>query len=102
MKGKPYIMDDGRIGHVELTIGDSLLMMADAFPEVNVELPTPGRAVPCRCIWRCRTATPWPQRPFGKGFVWIEAQNRPVMVDRPPSATLMDIAGSSTPEVSVG
>ena len=43
VKGKPYIMDDGRIGHVELTIGDSLLMMADAFPEVNVEPPDPRK-----------------------------------------------------------
>ncbi len=47
VKGKPYVMDDGRIGHVELTIGDSLLMMADSFPEVDVEPPDPmkGSAV---------------------------------------------------------
>src|SRR4029453_9923332 len=47
VKGKPYVMDDGRIGHVELTIGDSLLMMADSFPEVDAEPPDPmkGSAV---------------------------------------------------------
>jgi PhnB protein len=47
VKGKPYVMDDGRIGHVELRIGDSLLMMADPFPEVDVEPPDPttGSAV---------------------------------------------------------
>jgi PhnB protein len=47
VKGKPYVMDDGRIGHVELTVGDSLLMMADPFPEVDVEPPDPssGNAV---------------------------------------------------------
>lgn len=39
---KPYVMDDGRIGHVELKIGDALLMMADSFPEVNVEPPDPS------------------------------------------------------------
>ena len=43
VKGKPYVMDDGRIGHVELTIGDSLLMMADPFPEVDVEAPDPNK-----------------------------------------------------------
>jgi PhnB protein len=42
VSGKPYVMDDGRIGHVELKIGDALLMMADPFPEVNVEPPDPS------------------------------------------------------------
>ena len=47
LSGKPYTMDDGRIGHVELKIGDALLMMADPFPEVDVEPPDPstGHAV---------------------------------------------------------
>jgi uncharacterized glyoxalase superfamily protein PhnB len=39
VKGKPYVMDDGRIGHVEVNIAGSLLMMADPFPEVDVEPP---------------------------------------------------------------
>jgi PhnB protein len=39
VKGEPYVMDDGRIGHVELTISGSLLMMADPFPEVDAEPP---------------------------------------------------------------
>jgi PhnB protein len=43
VKGKPYVMEDGRIGHVELIIGDVLLMMADPFPEVDVEPPDPSR-----------------------------------------------------------
>ena len=43
VRGKPFVMDDGRVGHVELEIGGSLLMMADAFPEVNVEPPDPSR-----------------------------------------------------------
>ena len=43
VKGKPYVMDDGRIGHVELLIGDALLMMADPFPEVDVEPPDPSK-----------------------------------------------------------
>ena len=42
VKGEPYLMDDGRIGHVELMIDDALLMMADPFPEVNVEPPNPS------------------------------------------------------------
>jgi uncharacterized glyoxalase superfamily protein PhnB len=42
VKGTPYVMDDGRIGHVELEIGDALMMMADPFPEVDVEPPQPS------------------------------------------------------------
>jgi PhnB protein len=43
VNGQPYLMDDGRVGHVELDIGGSLLMMADPFPEVDVEPPDPTR-----------------------------------------------------------
>ena len=47
LKDQPYVMDDGRVGHVELMIGDARLMMADPFPEVDVEPPDPthGSAV---------------------------------------------------------
>ena len=47
VQNEPYVMDDGRIGHAELKIGEALLMMADSFPEVNVEPPDPthGSAV---------------------------------------------------------
>ena len=37
---EPLVMDDGRIGHVELAIGDSVLLMADEFPEIGVRAPT--------------------------------------------------------------
>jgi PhnB protein len=40
--GEPYVMDDGRVGHVELDIGGSVLMMADPFPEVDVAPPDPS------------------------------------------------------------
>ena len=39
-------MEDGRIGHVELSINGSLLMMADPFPEVDVEPPDPSSGAP--------------------------------------------------------
>lgn len=38
-RGEPYIMDDGRIGHAELAIGDSVLMLADEFPEIDMLSP---------------------------------------------------------------
>ena len=39
VRGEPWVMDDGRVGHVEMDIGGSLLMMADPFPEVDVAPP---------------------------------------------------------------
>jgi uncharacterized glyoxalase superfamily protein PhnB len=39
LKREPIVMDDGRIGHVEIRIGDSVLMLADEFPEMDVLAP---------------------------------------------------------------
>src|SRR4029453_5931680 len=44
VKGTPYVMEDGRIGHVELEIGDALMMMADPFPGAAAEPPQPSPA----------------------------------------------------------
>jgi PhnB protein len=35
-------MPDGRIGHAELRIGDSVVMLADEFPEEGCLAPAPG------------------------------------------------------------
>jgi uncharacterized glyoxalase superfamily protein PhnB len=37
--GQAFEMEDGRIGHVELVIGDSVLMMADEYPEIGMLSP---------------------------------------------------------------
>ena len=35
MVGEPIIMDDGRVGHCELRVGDTVFMLAGEFPEEN-------------------------------------------------------------------
>lgn len=41
---EPIVMDDGRIGHVELTIGrDACFMMSEEFDEAGVAAPDPAR-----------------------------------------------------------
>ena len=35
MLGEPIIMEDGRVGHCELRVGDTVFMLADEFPEEN-------------------------------------------------------------------
>jgi uncharacterized glyoxalase superfamily protein PhnB len=39
--GEPIVMDDGRIGHAELSIGGGTLYLADEFPEMGLKGPAP-------------------------------------------------------------
>ncbi|HXV94683.1 MAG TPA: VOC family protein [Pseudonocardia sp.] len=35
----PIVMPDGRVGHVEVALGDSVLMLADEYPELGLAAP---------------------------------------------------------------
>ena len=39
--GEMYEMDDGRVGHAELQIGDGVLYLADEYPELGLKAPEP-------------------------------------------------------------
>ena len=39
-RGEAYVMDDGRIGHAEVGIGDAVLMISDPFADIGVEAPS--------------------------------------------------------------
>ena len=43
-RGDPIVMSDGRIGHAELAIGDSVLMLAEEFEEIG-HVAGPGASV---------------------------------------------------------
>jgi PhnB protein len=45
-RGDPIVMPDNRIGHAELTLGSSLVMLAEVFPEYGVAPPDPDRGNP--------------------------------------------------------
>jgi PhnB protein len=40
---EPIVMDDGRIGHVELFFDGARVMMSDPFPDIHVDAPAEGR-----------------------------------------------------------
>lgn len=40
---EPVVMDDGRIGHVEMSADGANWMMADPFPDIGFEAPDPER-----------------------------------------------------------
>ena len=40
---EPIVMDDGRVGHCELAVGDAHWMMSDAFESAGVAPPDPAR-----------------------------------------------------------
>ncbi|MFD5243313.1 VOC family protein [Amycolatopsis sp. NPDC058340] len=41
-RSEPIVMEDGRIGHAELAIGDSVLMFAEEFPELGIVVAPAG------------------------------------------------------------
>jgi predicted enzyme related to lactoylglutathione lyase len=40
--GEPIVMEDGRIGHAEIMIGDGVLYLADEHQELGLRAPAPG------------------------------------------------------------
>ena len=40
---EPIVMDDGRVGHVELAVGEARWMMSDEFDSAGVAAPDAGR-----------------------------------------------------------
>jgi uncharacterized glyoxalase superfamily protein PhnB len=55
-RDEPIVMPDGRVGHVEVALGDSVLMLADEFPEIGLRAPV-SRGGPSQSL---RLETPDP------------------------------------------
>jgi PhnB protein len=47
----------GKVGHAEIRIGDSVLMLNDEYPDFGAKSPTATGGSPVASISRCRTPT---------------------------------------------
>lgn len=99
-RDEPVVMPDGRIGHVEVALGDSVLMLAEEFPEIGLLAPaTRGGASqslrlevadPDDVVERAVAAGAVLERPVadsahGRGGVVLDASGHRWMVDRAPA-----------------
>ncbi|MHA6796399.1 VOC family protein [Pseudonocardia bannensis] len=95
-RGEPIVMPDGRIGHAEIALGDSVLMLAEEFPEMGLVAPTGGSvaqslrlevADPDTVVGRAlargaRLERPVTESPYGRGGVVIDPSGHRWMVSR--------------------
>lgn len=72
--GEPIVMDDGRIGHTELCFGDTVIMMAEEFPELGWVAPDTDRGAVCSLVIRVDD----PFRTFDEAVVAGAKVDRPV------------------------
>jgi uncharacterized glyoxalase superfamily protein PhnB len=110
-RGDPHVMPDGRIGHVEVGIGDTVLMLADEFPEIGLRAPV-GRGGASQSL-RLETADPdgvvaaavaagavlerpVTDAPYGRGGVVVDPDGHRWMVSREaPTAHPGDVVYAS-------
>ncbi|CAA9411660.1 MAG: Glyoxalase family protein [uncultured Pseudonocardia sp.] len=97
----PVVMPDGRIGHVEVALGDSVLMLADEFPEMGLAAPTtrggvsqslrlevadPDAVVEAALAAGGVLERPVADAPYGRSGVVLDPSGHRWMVARAPAA----------------
>ncbi|GAA3222445.1 VOC family protein [Pseudonocardia petroleophila] len=110
-RGEPVLMPDGRTGHAEVALGDSVLMLADEFPEMGLAAPATRGGVsqslrlevadPDAVVARALAAGGTLERavtdsPYGRGGVVLDPSGHRWMVSRDvPAARHGDVVYAS-------
>ncbi|MDQ2883303.1 MAG: VOC family protein [Actinomycetota bacterium] len=103
-RGEPIVMADGRIGHAELAIGDSVLMLADEFAEIGLLSPR-TRGGPSQSLYLrvseaaavdaivhdaveagARLERPAADQPYGRNAVVVDPSGHRWMIASSPAA----------------
>ncbi len=108
---EPIVMPDGRVGHVEVALGDSVLMMADEYPEMGLvaplnrggpsqslrlEVPDPDAVVAAAVAAGARLERPVADSPYGRGGTVVDPSGHRWMVSREaPVARPGDVVSAS-------
>lgn len=103
LRSEPIRMPDGRIGHAEVAIGDSVLMLAEEYPEIDLlapvtrggsslslrlEVADPDRVVQRAVAGGATLERPVTDSPYGRGGVVIDPSGHRWMVSREPAPAL--------------
>jgi predicted enzyme related to lactoylglutathione lyase len=100
-RGEPIVMPDGRVGHVEVALGESVLMLADEFPDLGLlgpaarggpsqslrlEVADPDAVVDRAVAAGAVLERPVADSPYGRGGVVLDPAGHRWMVSREPGA----------------
>ncbi|MEU6034819.1 VOC family protein [Actinomadura sp. NPDC047616] len=101
LRTEPTVMEDGRVGHAELAIGDSVLMLADEWPELGLVGPR-RRGGPSQSIYLtvpdvdtvvdravelgAELSRPVADHPYGRNGVIHDPFGHRWMITTPPSS----------------
>ncbi len=110
-RGEPIVMPDGRVGHVEVAIGNSVLMLSDEHPEMGLEAPVtrggpsqslhletadPDATVAAAVALGARLERPVADNPYGRTGVVVDPDGHRWMISRPaPAARPGDVVYAS-------
>ena len=116
-RGQVYEMEDGRIGHAEVLVGDTVLMLADEYPEIgllgpmarggsttSLHLTVPdvdavvSRAVAAGATLEREVA----DAPYGRTGVVLDPAGHRWMVQTPPAATGSTAGSDAGRQADVG
>jgi predicted enzyme related to lactoylglutathione lyase len=94
-RGEPFMREDGRVAHAEVTIGDSVLMLADSNPDIDIlspaerggptgsvriEVPDPDAAFAAAVAAGASVERPVQDEPYGRGGVVLDDSGNRLMI----------------------
>jgi predicted enzyme related to lactoylglutathione lyase len=95
LRGEPFPREDGRIAHAEVTIGDSVLMLADSHPDIDIlspaerggptgsvriEVPDPDATFAAAVAAGAVVERPVQDEPYGRGGVVLDDSGNRLMI----------------------